>query len=135
MSQLQIEALDEAQSANLVKDTIIAAYRHDNIVIVGRGGQAILQEHPGVLHVRIVAPLGARTLRVKERENLSLDQATELVKRKEQAAAAYLQRFYDIDWNNPMLYHVMINAGKFKLDDAAEIIISALSRLKTVSDE
>jgi cytidylate kinase len=127
-----IEFLDEAHSVNLVKDTIIAAHKHDNIVIVGRGGQAILQHEPGVLHVRITAPLGARTMRVKEREYLDLDSATELVKSKDQNAAAYLQRFFDIDWDNPLLYHVCINTGKWELDDAADIIINALSHLKIV---
>lgn len=130
----QVAALDEEHSANLVKDTLIAAYKHDNIVIVGRGGQAILQQEPGVLHVRITAPLGARALRVKEREYLDLDDATEMVKHKDQNASAYLQRFYDIDWDNPMLYHLSINTGKWNLKDATDIIINALSHLRSVRD-
>jgi cytidylate kinase len=129
---LRVEVLDEALSVNLVKDTIIAAHKHDNIVIVGRGGQAILQHEPGVLHVRITAPLGARTMRVKEREYLNLDDATELVKSKDQNAAVYLQRFFDIDWDNPLLYHLSINTGKWESEDATDIIINALSRLKIV---
>jgi cytidylate kinase len=129
---LRVEVLDEALSVNLVKDTIIAAHKHDNIVIVGRGGQAILQHEPGVLHVRITAPLGARTMRVKEREYLNLDDATELVKSKDQNAAVYLQRFFDIDWDNPLLYHLSINTGKWESEDATDIIINALSRLKVV---
>lgn len=129
---LQVELLDDAQSVNLVKDTVIAAHRHDNIVIVGRGGQAILQHEPGVLHVRITAPLGARTMRVKEREYLDLDDATALVKSKDQNAAAYLQHFFDIDWDNPLLYHLSINTGKWEVEDATDIIINALSRLKIV---
>jgi cytidylate kinase len=130
-TKLQVELLDEAMSVNLVKDTVIAAHKHDNIVIVGRGGQAILQHEPAVLHVRITAPLGARTMRIKEREYMNLDDATNLVKSKDQNAAAYLQRFFDIDWDNPLLYHLCINTGKWELDDATDIIINALSRLKT----
>lgn len=129
---LQVEVLDEAQSATLVKDTIMAAYKHDNIVIVGRGGQAILQHKPGVLHIRITAPLGARALRVKERDNLDLDGATHLVKQRDAATGAYLQRFFDIDWNNPLLYHLSINTGRWEPDDATDIIFNALSRLKSL---
>jgi len=55
---IQVEVLDEAQCVHLVEDTIIGAYKHDNVVIVGRGGQAILKEKPGVLHVRLQAPRG-----------------------------------------------------------------------------
>ena len=129
---LQIEVLDEALSVNLVKDTIIAAYKHDNIVIVGRGGQAILQHEPGVLHVRITAPMGARALHIKERENLDLDEAIYRVKQHDATTDAYLQRFFDIDWNNPLLYHLSINTGRWEPADATDIIFNALSRLKSL---
>ncbi len=132
-STLQVEALDEAQSINLVKDTLLGAYKRDNVVIVGRGGQAILREKHGVLHVRLNAPLGARALRVKEREGIDLGAASDLVQRKDLATAAYLRRFFDIDWDNPLLYHLIVNTGKWELDDVAEMIVHALSHLKVVS--
>ncbi|MGC9394920.1 MAG: AAA family ATPase [Anaerolineae bacterium] len=129
---LPVEALDEARSVNLIKETIIGAHRHDNVVIVGRGGQAILREHPGVLHVRIVAPLGARVLRVQSTENVSLDEATARVNRRDEAARAYLERFHDIDWDNPLLYNLIINTGKWESEGAAQIIINALGHLPMV---
>lgn len=131
---LQVETLSEEQGITLVKDTLLGAYEHDNVVIVGRGGQALLREKPGVLHVRLMAPLGARALRVKERENISLAQATDMAKSKDHTAVAYLERFFEIDWDNPMLYHLVINTGKWELKDASEIIISALTNLKVVSE-
>ena len=129
---LPVEALDEARSVNLIKETIIGAHRHDNVVIVGRGGQAILREHPGVLHVRIVAPLGARVLRVQSTDNVSLDEATTRVNRRDEAAAAYLERFHDINWDNPLLYHLIINTGKWEIEGAIQIIIDALAHLPMV---
>ncbi|MBN1876898.1 MAG: cytidylate kinase-like family protein [Anaerolineae bacterium] len=128
---LKVESLDEAQCVNLVKDTILAAYNQDNVVIIGRGGQAILREKPGVLHVRLEAPLGARTLRVKERENISMEEASTLVKEKESAAAAYLLHFFDIEWEHPMLYHLILNTGRWDLDAATAIIVNALTYLRS----
>ncbi len=129
---LLVAALDEARSVNLIKDTILEAHKHDNVVIVGRGGQAILREQPGVLHVRIIAPLGARVLRVQSAENVSLDEATTRVNRRDEAAAAYLERFFDIDWDNPLLYHLIINTGKWETEDAVQIILNALAHLRMV---
>ena len=123
-------ALSEAEGIKLVRDTVLAAHKHDNVVIVGRGGQAILRESPSVLHVRLHAPLGARALRVKERSGLPFGQATDLVRRRDESAARYLARFHEIDWDNTMLYHLVINTGKWELSDVAEIIISALNNLK-----
>ena len=134
-SALDVETLSEADGINLVRDTILAAYDRDNVVIVGRGGQAILREKPGVLHVRLNGPLGARALRVKERSSMSLAEATALTKTKDQAAIAYLVRFFEIDWNNPLLYHLAFNTGKWELSDVAEIIIDSLAHLRTVSEE
>ena len=58
--EMQIQSLDQEEGVELVHDTILAAYDRGNVVIIGRGGQAILREQPGVLHVRIQAPRGAR---------------------------------------------------------------------------
>ena len=129
---LPVEALDEARSVNLIKNTVLEAHKHDNVVIVGRGGQAILREQPGVLHVRIIAPLGARVLRVQSAENVGLDEATARVKHRDEAAAAYLERFFDIDWDNPLLYHLIINTGKWETEDAVQIILNALAHLRMV---
>jgi CMP/dCMP kinase len=133
-ASLRAETLSEADGITLVRDTILAAYDRGNVVIVGRGGQAILQEKPGVLHVRIIAPLGGRALRVKEERDLSLSEATEMAQAKDMAAAAYLERFFDIDWNNPMLYHLILNIGKWEIEGAADVIIGALTNLKTLPE-
>lgn len=133
-STLKVETLNEAEGINLVRDTVLAAYERGNVVIVGRGGQAILRDKPGVLHVRLVAPLGARALRVKERQDISLAEATDLVTRKDEAAAAYLQRFFDIDWDNPMLYHLVLNTGRWELSDVADIVVNALTHLRMVTE-
>jgi len=131
---LRVESLDEAASIHLVKDTMMAAYERNNVVSVGRGGQAVLRDKPGVLHVRITAPQGARALRVKERDKLTLSQATDLVRSKDQAAADFLKHFFDIDWENPLLYHLVINTGRWELADASELIVNALTHLQMVNE-
>ncbi|TFG68701.1 MAG: cytidylate kinase-like family protein, partial [Anaerolineales bacterium] len=109
-------------------------FERDNVVIVGRGGQAVLRDKPGVLHVRITAPQGARALRVKERDNIPFTQAIEMVHAKDQAAIDYLQRFFGINWENPLQYHLIINTGWWELEDATELIVNALTHLKTVNE-
>lgn len=59
------EALQDLTIANLM-DIINAGYKKGNVVIVGRGGMAALQDKPDVLHVRIQAPLELRVKRLKE---------------------------------------------------------------------
>lgn len=129
---MRIASLDEEQGVSLVRRSILAAYERGNVVIIGRGGQAILREHPGVLHVRIDAPLGARALRIKERTGLSLGEASDLASRKDLARANYLRRFFTIEWDNPLLYHLIINTGKLDIDAATQTIITAMSHLPSI---
>ncbi|MFN2283893.1 MAG: AAA family ATPase [Anaerolineae bacterium] len=128
----QVQSLNEERGVAFMHSIIMGAYQRGNVVIVGRGGQAILREQPGVLHVRITAPLGARVLRVKERKNITIGEATDLTKNKDLTAETYLRKFFDIDWNDALLYHLTCNTGKLDIDGVAEIIVSALGRLKTV---
>lgn len=127
-----VEKLNEERCINLVQKTIRAAYKQGNLVIIGRGGQAILKDAHGVLHVRIEAPLGSRVMRIQEEENLSLGAARARVDERDQAAAAYLKRFYEINWHNSLLYHLVINTGRWDLEAAAHIVAHAVTELKTV---
>ena len=119
----------------MVRSTIQAAYKQGNVVIVGRGGQIILQDKPGVLHVRIKAPLDTRVTRVRYQEfsglmpDFELQAAQEKVSKRDKAAAAYLKRFYDIDWADPKLYHLVIDTEKWSIGAAARLIASAVGCL------
>ena len=75
----EVKVIDAADSIPLVQSIIRAAYKHDKVVIVGRGGQAVLRSDPGVLHVRIEAPLETRVDRVHLREGLTYELARDVV--------------------------------------------------------
>jgi cytidylate kinase len=127
---LSVKQLDESRCANLVRSAIQTAYKQGNVVIVGRGGQAILQKVPDVLHVRIEAPMGTRILRIQKREGIDAEEARRLAIQQDQAAAQYLQRLFGIRWDDPILYHVLINTGKWESERTAQIIFNALSQLQ-----
>jgi len=121
----EVIGLDEVQSIALVRSIIRAAYKQGNVVIVGRGGQALLREEPGVLHVRIEAPLLARARHVQDREQMSLEAAQKKIAEREAAAADYLKRFYGIDWLDPLLYHLVINTGLTSVQVAVSLVVHA----------
>lgn len=124
-----VKLLDENQAISLVQATIRAAYQQGDVLIVGRGGQALLQDRPDVLHVRVEAPLHVRIQRVQEAEVVNAEMAEELVNRRDAVAAAYLRRFYDIDWFDPKLYHLILNTGKLSVDAAVATVVQAAAFL------
>ena len=119
--------LDE--SVTFVNHLIDAAGKHGHVVIVGRGGQVILGEKSDALHVRIIAPAELRIQRVQEHERLNDDEAREMVEQRDRAAADYLKRFHGADISDPLLYDLVLNAGKLDHDAIAGIIVNAAKAL------
>lgn len=122
--------LDEYMAVWLVRRAIETAYQQGNAVIVGRGGQVILKDKPGVLHVRIEAPLELRIQRIAERNKLSAKEAQRHITERDKASAEYLERFYGVNWADPTLYHLVINTGKWTMEAAAQCIVNALGCLE-----
>ncbi len=126
---VDVVQLDDARSASLVRSAIHTAYQQGDVVIVGRGGQATLQDMPGVLHVRIEAPMPARVLRIQARERIVAEEAREMALRHDKAAEQYLKKLFAIRWDDANLYHLIVNTGKWELEAAAQIIANAVERL------
>lgn len=126
---LTARELDEERCVDLVRLAVRHAYEQGDMVIVGRAGQAILRGLPGVLHVRIVAPLEDRVRRLREQGMSGISEIKLTIADRDRASAAYLKRFFGISWDDPALYHVILNTGLLDLDLAAEIIVHAVQHL------
>lgn len=124
-----VEKLDEEQSIALVQSIIRAAYIEGDVVIVGRGGQAILKDKLDVLHVRVEAPLDDRVKRLCDRANFSFGGAQDAAIKHDRASADYLKRFYDIDWSDSLLYDLVFNTGRLDTEAASQLIVKAISFL------
>lgn len=103
----------------------------DDIVIQGRAGQVILKNHPQALHVRIIAPRALRAERVAQRLDIPLERALAQVEASDRFRANYLRRFYRVRWDDPLLYHLVINTASLSAQQAAEIICSAAASYST----
>lgn len=127
-----VQRLTDEQAIAMVRGTIEAAYRRGDVVIVGRGGQAILKGRPGVLHVRVEAPLEHRIQRCMDQMDLPQLEAELLVEEQDRAAVDYVQRYYGINPADPQHYHLVINTGLLDLETAAEVIVLAVQQMKPV---
>jgi cytidylate kinase len=128
---LTIDQLDAASCVDLVRTVMQAAYEQGNLVIQGRGGQAILRNKADVFHVRIVAPLDVRVSRIEaEKKVITAQEARQWAIEQDRKTAAYLKRFFGIRWDDPLLYHMVINTGKVEPPLAAQFIANAVTQLE-----
>lgn len=112
-----------------LRELIEAGYTKGDVVIVGRGGMAALQDKPDVLHVRIVAPRELRIKRRQEWEGCSAEEAERLVNWRDVTDVEWIQRYFDLDAHEPGLFDLIINTRKITYEAAAEMIVEAHQNL------
>lgn len=112
----------------VTQQLIKALARKGNVILMGRGGQVVLKDHKGALHLRVVAPLEQRVKRVRRWLKLSEAEALKAITRRDQACARYLKHFYHRGWNDPQLYDLILNTARLSLLEAAETILRLVER-------
>lgn len=128
--QKLVQALDAAQAVELVRTSVRAAYKRGEVVIVGRGGQAILQDQLDVFHVRVVAPMNTRISRLTRFEGILRINAPRIIEERDRANQDYAKRFFNINLDDPMLYHMIINTGKWNVETAAQMIVNSYKQFQ-----
>jgi cytidylate kinase len=109
--------------------------REGNVVLVGRGGQAVLRDKPQALHVQIVAPFQQRVGTLVEREGIEEREASNRVRASDRARRDYLRRYHRVDWLDPTLYDLVINTGKMLPPLAADLIVNTHRALHGLDHE
>jgi cytidylate kinase len=99
--------------------------KQGNVLLVGRGSNQFLQDHPGAFHVRLVAPLDVRVRRVMERRWMREEAARQWIVQSDNQRRRFLQTYFSADWSDPLAYHVTANSGR--LGPAAVDLIAGLA--------
>jgi cytidylate kinase len=97
-----------------------------NVVIVGRAGQVILRDNPQVLHVKVIAPKKIRFQRLAQQQNTTLECAKAQVLTSDKTRQNYLQKYYQVRWDDPQLYDLIVNTARLQPQQAACLICQAL---------
>ena len=102
--------------------TILRLAGLGHTIIVGRGGNVITARLPGMLHVRLVAPVAIRIRRAAEYYHLSEVEAAKFVREQDHARRRYLRRYFNAGIDDPTLYDVTLNTGRLGFATAVECI-------------
>lgn len=120
---------------DMLNKAIKALAHHGNMVIVGRGGFAVLAGLADVLHVRIQAPLPLRIKRAIEDPLIAEPSRAELLaKENDRLQKAFVESVYGAQWDSVKGFDLVIDTGKIPSDTASAWIIEAARQLK-VPDE
>ena len=99
-------------------------------VILGRGSVPALLHHPGVLRVRLSGPADRRLAQAMAYGELDRDSARDTMRRLDRFHAAYMREFYEVDIDNPALYHITIDATAMETEACVELIETAARAIR-----
>ena len=93
-----------------------------DVVMLGRGSQYILNDHPDAFHVLLINELEHRIKFIVDRYNVSEKQAARIVNNEDKRRLTLYHRLGKEDYDNPKLYHLVINMNRFSLEQANELV-------------
>jgi cytidylate kinase len=122
-STVETAGFDSETMARLWEKIIVEAAALGEAVVVGRGAQCILRRHEEAFHVSIYAPRKLRISNLAGRlpERTNLEAAME---EKDRERAAYIRNYFNRDWTDRRLYHLMI-CSSVGFDTAVQTILTA----------
>jgi cytidylate kinase len=122
-----LERFDADRLVELMQELMEKAASEGNCVIVGRGSPYLLRNRPDLLSVFIFAPLEEKIRRVKALGKSDAE-AIELITTIDRDRAAFVRKYYNMEWPTRHLYHLMINS-KVGDEIAVRMIMDEVSLL------
>jgi len=108
----------------MLNKVIQAVAQHGNVVLLGRGSFAVLNNFRDVLNVRIQAPLPIRVRRVMAEQNITdLEKAETLVKESDRVRSTFLQSWYGVRWDTAGMFDLVVDTSKVPCDLAVRWIL------------
>ena len=106
----EAQAFDADCMLRMMQEIMERIAQEGNAVIVGRGAPYLLRERSDSFHVFMYAPRPEKIRRVMA-GGKSAKEAEELVDSIDRERMAYVKHYFDAEWPNRTLYHLMINTA------------------------
>ena len=99
-----------------------------NLVYHGRAGQELFPGIRDVLKVLVIASMDYRIEQVRERRGLDRENARQFLKDLDRVRGRRLRALFNIDWQDPLGYDLVINTSRINPDMAVFLITEAAQR-------
>ncbi len=120
------EEIDEQHFIDTAAEVIRDLAEIGNVVLLGRGGAAILHNSPSVLRVGVVAKMCDRVMRVQQQMRFATpEEAESLIEHTDLAQHRYFERAFDSSPIDPFLYQIMWNTSDVSTEYAAQVTVDA----------
>jgi cytidylate kinase len=95
-----------------------------DVVILGRGSQYILNDHPDATHILLIDEFDNRVEFMKKNYELSYAKATQVVRGEDKRRKNLYQKLGKTDYDDSSLYHLVLNMSKVSMEEAKNLVCS-----------
>jgi cytidylate kinase len=120
--------LDNATMFETEKSILQELASQTSCVIAGRTGFMVFREWPNHLSVFIQASMDYRIKRIMDRQNVSMDEARDIIAKIDATREAYIKKYEDTSRYDTRNYQLVISMDDLTEDDAAQIILDYINR-------
>ncbi len=124
------EDFERKKYKDFLRRIMSAMANEGGYVLLGRGSQFVLREHPKVFRILLVAEYEHRVCFMVQRYHLPEQEAKKIIKEKEAQRAAVATNIFGFDIDDPKLYHLVLNMSLIPFDWAAEAAGNLFSRFR-----
>jgi cytidylate kinase len=115
--------IDKKKLSQFTVQEILELAKDGNVLIRGWGAVAVLRAVPHVLRVRVCAPMPFRERVMMERlGHKEPSAARREIERSDAAHARIMRGFFGVNWENPLLYHIVLNTAGVPVDTCVRTV-------------
>jgi cytidylate kinase len=111
-----------------LRNALAETARDGNLVYHGVAGGLLLQDAPGVLSVRLIAPLDSRVRDLMDAEGMDAASAEAYIREIDDSRARWVRTVYGKEIGDPSLYDLVLNLDTFSVEEACEVLCLAARR-------
>ncbi len=116
--------IDEVIYVEKLKEVITDLAKQDNVVLLGRASQFILADTEDTYHFLLIADMAQRIRFMQRQYKLSESKAHQEVLGGEKRRNNLYARMGASNYNNPELYHLVLNMSRLTMEQAEHQIVS-----------
>ncbi len=120
--------LDNKSMFETEKQILQDIVAHTSCVVAGRAGFMIFREWPNHLNIFIQASMEHRIQRVMHRQNVSEQEARDIIAKVDTSRETYIQKYENTSRYDTRNYQLVISMDDLGEDDAVELIMDYINR-------
>jgi cytidylate kinase len=98
-----------------------------DVIILGRGSQYILDDHPDACHILLINDFENRAKFMMEHYDLSQAKAEQIVNREDKRRMNLYRKLGKSDYDDSSLYHLVLNMGRINLEQALKLVCNLVA--------